>query len=55
MPRLPFASLIVVGVLGVASVGTAAMAADGNLKVRDLAPPLAVSTWLHAAEVKALR
>jgi len=52
MRRVTFASLIVASVLGVSSFGTIAMAAEGKLKVGDPAPPLAVSTWLHGAEVK---
>jgi thiol-disulfide isomerase/thioredoxin len=52
MARRTFASLIVATVLAVSSSGTVAMAAEGKLKVGDPAPPLAVSTWLHGAEVK---
>jgi len=52
MRRLTFASFILAGVLGVSSLGTIAMAAQGKLKVGDPAPPLAVSTWLRGAEVK---
>jgi thiol-disulfide isomerase/thioredoxin len=52
MRRFTFACLIVASVLGVSSFLTSALAADGKLKVGDPAPPLAVSTWLHGAEVK---
>ena len=49
---MQFAFLIVASVLGLSSLGTIAMAGEGKLKVGDPAPPLAVSTWLHGAEVK---
>ena len=52
MSRRSFASLIVASVLAVSSSSAVAMAAEGKLKVGDPAPPLAVSTWLHGAEVK---
>jgi thiol-disulfide isomerase/thioredoxin len=52
MRRLSFACLLVAGVIGASHVGVAAMAQDGTLKVGDPAPPLAVSRWLHGAEVK---
>jgi thiol-disulfide isomerase/thioredoxin len=52
LTRLTFAALTLAGVLGLCAVGTRAMAREGTLKVGDSAPPLAVSTWLHGAEVK---
>jgi thiol-disulfide isomerase/thioredoxin len=52
MTRLTVASVIAASVLGLSSFGTIAMAREGKLKVGDSAPPLAVSTWLHGAEVK---
>jgi thiol-disulfide isomerase/thioredoxin len=52
MTRLTFASLVVAGVFGYGSFGASAMAREGKLKVGDPAPLLAVSTWLHGAEVK---
>ena len=52
MTRLTFASMLVASVLGLGSFATTAMAQEGKLKVGDPAPPLAVSTWLHGAEVK---
>jgi thiol-disulfide isomerase/thioredoxin len=52
MPRLSFASFFVAGVIAAGSFGTIATAAEAKLKVGDPAPPLAVSTWLHGAQVK---
>jgi thiol-disulfide isomerase/thioredoxin len=44
--------LVLAGVLGLSSYETTATAREGTLKVGDPAPPLAVSHWLHGAEVK---
>ena len=52
MRRLTSASLIAVCVLLSSSAGSKAMARDGKLKPGDPAPQLAVSNWLHGAEVK---
>jgi thiol-disulfide isomerase/thioredoxin len=52
MTRPTFVSLIVASALALSSNGTIAIAQEGKLKVGDSAPPLAVSTWLHGAEVK---
>jgi thiol-disulfide isomerase/thioredoxin len=50
--RLTYALLVVAGLLVTGSFGPTAVARDGKLKAGDPAPPLAVSTWLHGAEVK---
>jgi thiol-disulfide isomerase/thioredoxin len=52
MRRFPFASLVVASVLGLSSYANIAVAGEGKLKVGDPAPALAVSHWLHGAEVK---
>jgi thiol-disulfide isomerase/thioredoxin len=52
MRRFPFGSLVVASVLGLSSSAIIALAREGKLNVGDPAPPLAVSHWLHGAEVK---
>jgi thiol-disulfide isomerase/thioredoxin len=50
--RFTFTTFVVISILGVNSFGTVAIAGEGTLKVGDSAPALAVSTWLHGAQVK---
>ena len=47
MERLTFVFVFVASMFGTIAIGD-----EGKLKVGDSAPPLAVSNWLHGAEVK---